>query len=380
MAKGSTRHSIEGAIMAQPIRNVLDLEQIYVSLPPAKILVVDDMTTNRGLVKAVLRPPEFDIYEAASGEEALDIIAEREFDAILLDIIMPGLDGLEVCRRIRTDLGLSLLPVIMVTSMGSPDDIVQGMEVGATDYVTKPFHSAELLARMRSAVEHKRLTDRLDDTESVLFALARLVEAKDGSTGDHCDRLQHLAMVFGNALGLPYEDLEALRRGGVLHDIGKVAIPDAVLLKRGPLSDEEWVVMKQHPMIGTHLCSPLNTMKRTVDIVRCHHEKWNGNGYPAGLAGEDIPLLARVFQIVDCFDALSSERPYKKAFELPKVISILEEETAKGFWDPELMPIFLDIVRNRPEALTLPKDRVEGRDVEIYRGVAGLGTGEWERR
>ncbi len=346
----------------------------------ARVLVVDDMATNRALVKAVLRGPEFDVFEAASGEQALEMLPVQEFDAVLLDIIMPGLNGLEVCRRIREELEMNLLPVIMVTSMGSPDDVVQGMEYGATDYVAKPFNAAELLARVRAAVEHKRLTDRLDDTESVLFALARLVEAKDGTTGDHCDRLQHLAMIFGKALGLPYEDLEALRRGGVLHDIGKVAVPEAVLLKRGPLDDNEWMAMKQHPTIGAHLCMPLKTMRRTVEIVRCHHEKWNGSGYPAGLEGEDIPLLARVFQIVDSYDALRSERPYKKAFDNATVLRILEEETEKGFWDPELMAIFLDIVRNRPEELELPEERSTAKDAEIYRGAAGLGIDEWDRR
>ncbi len=354
--------------------------QALLGSAPARVLVVDDMATNRALVKAVLRPPEFDILEAASGDEALAIIPQHDLDAVLLDVIMPGKSGLEVCAEIRGVLKLPLLPIIMVTSMGSPDDVVQGMEMGATDYVAKPFNAAELMARVRAAVDHKRLTDRLEDTESVLFALARVVESKDGGTGDHCDRLQHIALVFGKALGLAWEDLEALRRGGVLHDIGKVAIPDRILLKEGPLTEEEWAIMRQHPTIGTHLCSPLKTMRRTVDIVRCHHEKWDGSGYPAGLMGEEIPLLARVFQICDCYDALRSVRPYKPAIDHETTLDILAEEAQRGFWDQNLMKVFLELSRGHPERLELPTDRTSGRDAELVRGVTTMNLYDWERR
>lgn len=345
----------------------------------ARIMVVDDMATNRALVRAVLGSIEFDVLEADSGDAALALIPALRPDVVLLDVLMPSPDGIEVCRRLRELEEFRLLPIIMLTSLGSPDDVVHGMEVGATDYITKPFNAVELTARVRAAVEKKRLTDRLDDTESVLFALARVVEAKDGTTGDHCDRLSHLAVVLGEAMGLPYDDLEALRRGGILHDIGKVAIPDTVLLKRGQLDEAEWAVMRQHPTIGAYLCSALRTMRRTVDIIRYHHEKWNGGGYPSGLAGQDIPLLARVFQVVDVYDALVSARPYKPALEQAEVARILREETARGFWDPDIVALFLDILEHTPERLEIPSDAVRGRDADLFRNITG-DVLEWRDR
>ena len=337
----------------------------------ARVLVVDDMATNRALVRAVLDPREFEVLEAESGVAALTRISALQPDVLLLDVLMPEPDGIEVCRRLREQEEFRLLPIIMLTSLGSPDDVVHGMEVGATDYITKPFNAVELTARVRAAVEKKRLTDRLDDTESVLFALARIVEAKDGTTGDHCDRLSHLAVVLGEAMGLPYDDLEALRRGGILHDIGKVAIPDAILLKKGQLDDAEWAVMRQHPTIGAYLCSALRTMRRTVDIIRYHHEKWNGSGYPSGLAGTDIPLLARIFQVVDVYDALFSERPYKPALPKAEVARVLREETARGFWDPEIIPLFLNILENEPHRLDIPAGVARTRDADLFHNIAG---------
>jgi putative two-component system response regulator len=345
----------------------------------ARVLAVDDMETNLKLLSYVLKSPEYRIVEASSGEQALEILHRESFDVVLLDVMMSGIDGFETCRRIRDELGMKLLPVIMLTSLDTPDDIVRGMEVGADDYVTKPFNSVELTARVKAAIERKHLTDRLDDAEAVLFSLARMVEARDENTGDHCDRLAHTGVVFGTELGLEAEDLEALRRGGVLHDIGKLGIPDSVLLKKGKLDAEEWKIMKQHTVIGAALCSPLRTMRRTADIARCHHEKWNGTGYPAGLKGEEIPLIARVFQILDIFDALSSERPYKPAFPVEKVIAIMEEETASGFWDPHLMPIFLKIVRERPQILKRPTDGPIDRSSEVFEDIKDSGIFEYLR-
>ena len=346
----------------------------------ACVLVVDDMATNRGLVKAVLSPRKYTIYEAESGEEALTMLENLNLDVILMDVLMPGLNGLETCKKIREMDDFHLIPIIMLTSLGSPDDIACGMDAGASDYVTKPFNAIELQARVAASIEKKRLTDRLDDAESMLFALARVVEAKDRTTADHCDRLSHTAVVLGKALGLGYDDLEALRRGGLLHDIGKVAIPDNILLKPAKLSEEEWAVMRQHPTIGAHLCSALRTMRSTVDIIRCHHEKWNGSGYPAGLVGEDIPYLARIFQIVDVYDALTSTRPYKKAFPKEEVINILRTETKNGYWDPNIILVFINILENNPELLELSKQAGSGRDSEIFLNIIGSNIPDWESR
>jgi len=334
------------------------------------------MATNRELIKQVLLGHQYTVEESVEGLDALEKIKNNGFDAVLLDIMMPNLDGFGVLEQVRQDPACKLLPIIMLTTLGAPEDIARALEKGATDYITKPFNATELEARVRAAVEHKHLTDRLDDTEAVLFTLARMVEARDEDTGDHCDRLAHMAVVFGLELGLEYDQLEALRRGGVLHDIGKLGIPDNILLKKGKLDAEEWEVMKQHTTIGASLCAPLRTMQMTVDIIRCHHEKWDGSGYPVGLSGEDVPLLARIFQIVDVYDALSSERPYKPAFPPEKVRQILTEETEKGFWDPQLIERFLDIVDNRPEILVRSQEDIE-RSAKVLDDLLSTGAMDW---
>ncbi|PJA32696.1 MAG: two-component system response regulator [Zetaproteobacteria bacterium CG_4_9_14_3_um_filter_53_7] len=347
--------------------------RINSAIAPFRILVVDDMATNRLVARSVLARYGCEVEEAESGEKALALLAERSYDTVLMDIMMPGMDGFEACHKVRTELELTLLPIIMLTSLSGPDDVARSMEVGANDFIHKPFNATELLARVKAAVSHKRLTDRLDDTESVLFALARMVEAKDLTTGDHCDRLAHRSVVFGKHLGCKYEELEALRRGGVLHDIGKLGIPDAILLKPGPLSDEEWGVMRQHPVIGARLCSALKTMQLTIDIISSHHERWDGSGYPKGLKGEAIPRLARIFQLVDVFDALTSVRPYKKAFSVQKAIEIMQQECEQGFWDPELLGQFITLLSSHVGELELPHAYVGDKSSPIFESIAELG-------
>ena len=367
---GSGHWQMPGIDNAQTIRD---------GQTPYQVLVVDDMATNRTMVRAVLEPEGCAVSEAGSGEAALELLSQREFDAIVLDVIMPGMDGFDVCRYLRQEMGQDLVPVIMLTSLGSPDDVALGLESGATDFVTKPYNSIELVARVKSSVHQKRLTDRLDDTESVLFALARMVEAKDQNTRDHCDRLSHMAVVFGQALGCGFDELDALRRGGILHDIGKLGVPDAVLLKEGPLTDAEWVQMQEHPAIGARLCRPLRTMVKTVDIIQHHHEKWNGSGYPEGLSGDEVPLLARIFQIVDVYDALTTARPYKKPFEREQALRIMEQETEKGFWDPDLMARFLTIARDMPERLELPRSGERDHGGRIFDNIMKYAHQEEDR-
>jgi len=341
------------------------------------VLVVDDVATDRLLLKTMLAQDGYRVTEAVNGQQAIDAISHQSFDVVLLDILMPDIDGFEVCRHVRESLGIELLPIIMLTTLTSREDVARGLGCGATDFVSKPFDTVELLARVHASVTKKRLTDRLDDTESVLFALARMVEAKDANTRDHCDRLSHMAIVFGHELGCDYDELQALRRGGVLHDIGKLGVPDAILLKRGPLDSSEWTIMKQHPVVGAQLCSPLHSMHRTLEIVRHHHEKWDGSGYPDGLAGKEIPALARVFQVLDVYDGLSRERPYKPALPRDEVVSIMERETASGCWDPDLMERFLRIVHDQPQRLALPENLERSDSARIVEEIIGkLGPGE----
>ena len=347
---------------------------------PYKILIVEDLAPNRLLLSQILAKPEFILIEAENGRQALDILQNAEIDLVLMDVMMPGLNGIETTKLIRLDLKLELVPIIVVSSLATSDDIIIALENGADDYISKPFNALELLARVRANVERKRLTDHLDDTESVLFSLARMVEARDKDTGNHCDRLAHYGVVFGQKLGLDFEQILALKRGGILHDIGKLGIPDNILLKKGKLNSAEWEIMKQHPVIGANLCAPLKTMTKTVDIVRHHHEKWDGSGYPDGLAGEEIPLLARIFQIVDVFDALTSQRPYKEAFSFEKAASVMREESSNGYWQKELVESFIDIVENEPSSLVLPERNTTDRSAEALEHMFESGVIEWYRK
>lgn len=347
---------------------------------PIRVLIVDDDPHHRALERELLDSPLYQVEEASSGPDALIRLSHAEYDVVLLDKRMPGMDGDETCRRIRSDLGLKLLPVLMVTGNSDVDNLTLSMEAGATDFVRKPYDPSELLARLNSAASRKRLTDQLDSAESLLFALARMVEAKDGTTGDHCSRLSHTGVVLGKALGLTSEELQALKRGGILHDIGKLGIPDNILLKPGKLIEQEWGLMRQHVYIGAQIVGGLKSMRLTVPIIQHHHERWDGTGYPDGLQGKEIPLLARVFQIVDIYDALRNARPYKPAMSRDEVISIMEEEAAKGWRDPEITTVFLDIVRNRPQDLDIPEGSGGDLGQHLFEMIHQTGVIEWARK
>lgn len=346
------------------------------------VLVVDDEPIQRSLLSEILSrsDDQYNVIQAENGIQAIEILKHHSFDAVLLDKRMPDMDGDTVCRKIRTELHLSLLPIIMVTGTNSTEDLERSFAAGATDFIHKPYSHIELLARLRSAVQNKRLTDQLDSAETLLFSLARLIEAKDETTGDHCSRLSHMSMEFGRALGLSNSELEALRRGGILHDIGKLGIPDSILLKNDSLTEEEWVIMRKHTVIGAHLCEGLASMRDVVPIILHHHERWDGSGYPYGLAGKEIPLLARVFQIVDIYDALASERPYKKPLARDKIIDIYTSETEKGWRDPELVREFLKIVQEQPERLELAKKAGKTMDERIVQSILDTGVTEWDRK
>ncbi|MGZ8175884.1 MULTISPECIES: response regulator [Methylobacter] len=347
---------------------------------PYRILIVDDDSFHRALEHEILQLPKYAVTEASSGVEALQLLSAQSFDAVLLDKRMAGIDGDEVCRRIRNELKLALLPVIMVTGNNGSDDLSCSLRAGASDFIGKPYLPEELIARLDCAVNHKRLTDQLDSAESMLFALARMVEAKDENTGNHCSRLAHISVVLGLAIGLGPEYLTALRRGGILHDIGKLGVPDSILLKPGKLTEEEWLVMRQHPEIGARLVKDLKSMQLTMPIIQHHHERWDGGGYPHGLIGKEIPLLARIFQIADIYDALINERPYKPAMPREQVICIMEDEAAKGWRDPELSAVFLDILRQRPQDLELPQSMGNDLGSELFADIARTSASDTDSK
>ena len=305
-----------------------------------KILVVDDQPLNVELLEADLLSHGYEVVTAYDGKSALEKVANESPDLILLDVMMPGMDGFEVCRRLKIDQETLLIPIVMVTALSARDDRIRGIEVGVDDFLTKPYDKQELQARVKSLLRVKMFTDELEKAEAVIASLALGVEAKDSYTEEHCNRLSRYSVAMGKNLGLPPEQLRALRLGGILHDVGKIGIPDAILQKQGKLSVEEFGVMQQHPVIGFNICSPLRSLKHVLPIIRHHHERCDGSGYPDGLRGEDIPLTARILTIVDVYDALRTERPYKPAYDHAKAMEILSEETANGWYDPNLLEKF----------------------------------------
>ncbi|MBD1839078.1 two-component system response regulator [Coleofasciculus sp. FACHB-64] len=320
-----------------------------------KILVVDDHPSSRMTAVALLSVEGYEVLEAESGPDALKRVVECNPDLILLDVMMPGMDGFEVCRKLKQDEQTRLIPVVFITALNDRRSRILGIEAGGDDFLTKPFDRLELSARVRSLVQQKRLNEDLDHAEQVLFSIARSVESRDPATGDHCERLVEMGKAFGEFLNLSRNEVRDLMWGGYLHDIGKVGIPDAVLLKTGKLNDEEWVIMKQHVLIGEKICQPLRTMRGVIPIIRNHHERWDGTGYPDGLANEEIPFLAQVFQIIDIYDALTSERPYKRAFTSAQALEIFAEETAKGWRNPQLVEKFTEFIQSARVTEAMPE-------------------------
>lgn len=312
-----------------------------------KILVVDDQPENIDLIKHYFLNLPYKIYSAANGVQAMQLVSENPPDLIILDVVMPEMDGFEVCRRLKTNPRTRLIPIIMVTSLDKSRNKIQGIKAGVDDFLTKPIDFIELKTRVASLLRVKRFTDELENAEKIIFSLALAVEAKDKYTMNHCRRIAKFGAILGDRLGLKNDIIRTIRRGAYLHDIGKIAISDKILLKKGPLEKHEFEIIKRHPIIGVQICNPLNTLKTTLPIIKHHHERYNGTGYPDGLAKLEIPLTAQIVAIVDSFDALTSNRPYRKALSKSEAITQLKHETEKGLWNRDLTEIFLEIIDNQ---------------------------------
>jgi putative two-component system response regulator len=310
----------------------------------SRVLVADDTESIRALYKKLLAVDGHDVVAVGDGVAALSAIYENHPDVVILDVTMPQLDGFEVCRRMKNDPATRLTPVVLVTGLSDLQDRIKGIEAGADDFLSKPVHPLELRARVGSLTRMKHLTDALDSAEAAFMTLALTIEARDPMTNGHCERLARHAVAMGKALNLGQTDLDTLHRGGYLHDVGKVGIPDAVLLKRGPLTLEEFELMKKHPDIGDSLCAPLQSLRRVRPIIRCHHERLDGSGYPQGLKGDEVPLLAQIVGIADVFDALTSPRPYRPALAVEDAARHLLEEANEGKFHRFHVDMFLNVV------------------------------------
>jgi putative two-component system response regulator len=323
-----------------------------------KVLVVDDYAPNANGLRDLLIGAGYDVRVAYNAPDALTLVSEDIPDLALVDVVMPGMSGVELCRELKTRGTTRLMPVVLVTASQDRSHRLAGIEAGADDFLGKPVDVQELRTRVRSLLRVKHLTDDLESTEAIMTMLGHIVEARDPYTEGHCQRLAEYATALGAALHLSSADLDTLTRGAVLHDVGKIALPDAVLLKPGRLDAEELSLMRQHPVVGDNLCRTIKSLDRVRPIVRSHHERQDGRGYPDGLKGEEIPLLAQIVAVVDVFDALTTNRPYRMAMTAKAAYDIMLKDAASGWCPAKLVQTFVDLHRKRyPEIIFRPELR-----------------------
>jgi len=308
-------------------------------------MVVEDDPAVRRVLGDQLSGFGYHVIEAASGEQALDSLNVVAPDLIVTDVHMGAMSGIELCQRVKSDPRYEFTPVVMLTAVSDLSARLAGLGAGADDFFPKPVDFTELRTRIAALLRVKILLDQLERAEGVITTLALTIEARDTYTGGHCDRLAHYASAVGEALGVDHAQLRALRLGGYLHDLGKIAVPDGILLKPGPLDAAERARVQTHAGVGADLVVGLKSLENVRPIMRHHHEKWDGSGYPDGLRGEGIPLGARIIAVVDVYDALNTERPYKSALSREQSVSILLQETDAGFWDPRVVTTFLEVLR-----------------------------------
>lgn len=301
------------------------------------ILVADDEEANRDLLSGLLEGAGYDVVCVPDGLAALRAVRENRIDLVLLDVMMPGKTGYSACVSLKSQPETRLIPVVLVTGLTGSDERVHGAMCGADDFLNKPVFKQELLARVQSLLRIKEFTDELENSENVLFSLALTIEAKDHYTEGHCDRLSKYSVALGERLKVGEEMKAALRRAGIVHDIGKVTVPENILLKPGGLTADEWTIMRQHPVVGERICAPLKSFRLALPGIRHHHEKLDGSGYPDGLKGDQVPLIARILQTVDVYDALTTDRPYRKAMTAEKAFAVMREEVKRGWWDGSLI-------------------------------------------
>jgi putative two-component system response regulator len=322
-------------------------------LTPAKVLVVDDHEANLTGLRGFLQR-DYSVVTTTSGTEAIRIAKNAPPDAVLLDVVMPEISGLDVCAELKQDAVTRLIPVVLMSGRGDRQTRIAGIAAGADDFLDKPIDTEELGARMRALVRFKRMTDELESAEAFVLALGRVIEARDSATEGHCERLASYATALGASLGLDVADIDTLQRGAFLHDIGKIGIPDQLLLKKTRLTPREYEVMKSHPLIGDDLCRPIRSLEAVRPIVRHHHERLDGRGYPDRLAGDDIPLVAQIVTVVDVFDALTTDRPYRRALSLDAAWRTMRKEAREGAYAPDLVERLVDLHRRGSIVIAVP--------------------------
>jgi putative two-component system response regulator len=310
----------------------------------SSILIVEDEEAPRQFLSRVLEREGYLVNVATEGRAALDAIEQSPPDVVILDVMLPGLDGFEVCRRVRADSRLRLTPIVMVTGYDAEAERIQGLSAGADDFLGKPFVIPELLARVRSLARMKPYTDDLDSASAILTTLAEVIEARYGYSAGHCHRMANYAASVGRALNATDDEMQTLYRGAFLHDIGMLAISDIILQNPGPLSEDEYEAVKSHPTVGDSLCANLRSLQAVRPIIRWHHERLDGSGYPDGLRGNDIPLVAQIVGVVEMYEALTTTRPYQERFKPADALVLLHRHADRGWLSPEVVEALARVV------------------------------------
>jgi putative two-component system response regulator len=310
----------------------------------ARILVVDDLSENREILTGLLEPEGYQVETARDGAEAFERATAHPPDLILMDVTMPRMTGLEACRRLKADPRTELVPIVLVTGLLAREDRLAGIDAGCDDFLTKPVDSEQLLARTRTALRTKAVVDELEQAENVLVSLATALDAKDRYTSGHSTRVGHYAEALGGALGLPARERRDLRRAGLLHDIGKIGTDLEYLNKPGPLTAAEYEEVKRHPVIGFEICRPLRTMAPLLALIRGHHERLDGRGYPDGLKGAQVPTALRCLSVADVYDALTSDRAYREAMTVEDALALMRREASVGMWDLRIVDLMAAVV------------------------------------
>ena len=315
----------------------------------ATVLIVDDNAYDRELVVELAHELGAQTREASDGRAAIQSITAMPPDLVLTDVNMPYMDGVECCRWIKSNPATQFIPVVIITTLDGLQDRVRGIDAGADEFLAKPVRAPELQARMRSLLRSKRLLETLESAENVIYALAKAIEAKDLYTNGHTERVTAYAVELGKAIGCSEDEQLGLKEGGILHDVGKIGVPDHILNKAGKLTPNEFKIVTRHPLIGYTICAPLKSLAKSLPCVRWHHEKLDGSGYPDGLKGPEIPKSSRIMAIADIYDALTTRRSYKDAMPQEKANEILLAEAASNHLDSELVKVFIEKHAQVPE-------------------------------
>lgn len=313
------------------------------------VLVVDDLLSNLDLMEAIFKNGGFEVYSALDGPSALSIFESHRVDIAVVDVMMPGMDGFELCKKLKSMTDKKFFPVILLTALTDRESRITGLQCGADDFISKPFDTTEFMIKVRSLIKLKTLQDELEHSENVILTLAVAMEARDPYTRGHSTRVGEISTSFASFMGFGKKDQGQIKKAGILHDIGKIGVSTDLLCKDGKLTDDELDAVKQHTIIGEAICRPLVSIQGILPAIRSHHERWDGAGFPDGLTGEKIPLNARILSIADSFDAMASQRPYREGRSMRRVVEVFRDERNAGQWDPYLVDHFVKMMDSMEE-------------------------------